>query len=69
MAAEPNWQAVREAARLMDAAPDLYAACEAVVEWWLREGHEQFLGAPAAIFMARAALAKARGEQTNARQR
>ena len=48
-------------ARLIAAAPELLEACKAVEEWWLREGKHEFLGAPAGIFMLRAAIQKAEG--------
>ena len=50
-------------ARLIAAAPELLEACKAVEEWWLREGKHEFLGAPAGIFMLRAAIQKAEGGQ------
>jgi hypothetical protein len=43
-------------ARLMAAAPDLLAACEAIVAGWGHHG-----GVSRAVEMARAAVAKARG--------
>jgi hypothetical protein len=39
---------------------ELTAALELVEAWWLREGMNHHLGAPYAIFAARAALAKAK---------
>ncbi len=54
----PRWRAN---ARLIAAAPDLLAACEAVEEWWLREGMNLFGGAPGCVFMVRSAIPKARG--------
>lgn len=42
---------------------DLYAALEQVETWWLEQGMQLLPGAPACIFNARAALAKARGEK------
>lgn len=49
--------------RMRDAQGDMLAALEAVEMWWLEQGmHEVVGGAPACIFAARAALAKARGE-------
>lgn len=56
-------------AHLIAAAPDLYAALEAVEEWWLTDMMHKMDGAPACIFMARAALAKARGESDAGQQR
>lgn len=52
-------QSGKDDARLIAAAPDLLSACEGVCDWWLREGRDQFVGAPAAIFMMRAAIEKA----------
>ena len=43
------------------AAPGLYEAAKAIEEWWLLEGQHAFSGAPAAMFMLRAAIAKAEG--------
>lgn len=48
-----------EDARLIAAAPELLEACKEVEAWWLREGKENFVGAPVGIFMLRAAIAKA----------
>lgn len=42
-------------------AEEMLKACRAVEEWWLREGKNQYIGAPAAIFMVRAVVAKAEG--------
>lgn len=48
-------------ARLIAAAPEMLAALKAVEEWWLETGMKDALGAPYAIFAARAAVAKATG--------
>ena len=48
-------------ARLIAAAPELLEACKEVEAWWLREGKNEFIGAPAGMFMLRAAIQKAEG--------
>lgn len=53
-------------ARLIAAAPCLLEACEAIEAWWLETGQHGQLGAPAAVFMARAAVAKATGQNGGA---
>ena len=48
--------------RVIEAAPELFKAAVAVEEWWLLEGMHELDGAPACMYMIRAALSRARGE-------
>lgn len=51
-------------ATLFAAVHDLFAACEMVEEWWLREGKDEVSGgAPGAIFKVRGILARLRGDR------
>ena len=59
----PEARAKKEAnARLISAAPDLLAACEAVATWWEAHGIEGDHRTDAFCTLARAAIAKARGK-------
>lgn len=51
-------------ARLIAAAPDLLAACEAIAEWWFRDGVSGNKETDAIAELARVAIAKANGGAT-----